>query len=71
MGTYLSYLFWRLVGGLRITISDKITYLPMLTFARSPRTISFWCRMAWSQISMLFELLIRHFFPIKFLERVS
>jgi len=49
-GTYFSYLFWRLVGGLMITISDKITYFPMLTFAKSPRRIILCWRIAWSQI---------------------
>lgn len=46
MGTYLSYLFWRFVGGLRITISDRTTYLPMLTLARSPLRMMRCCRMA-------------------------
>ena len=71
MGTYFCSLFWRLVGGLMMTIYDRITNFPMLTFARSPLRISRWCRMAWSHISMLLELFIRHFLPIRFLERVS
>ena len=50
MGTYLSSLFWRLVGGFIITISESITNFPILTFARSPRRMSLWCKMAWSQI---------------------
>ena len=50
MGTYLSYLFWRLVGGFMITISESITYFPILTLARSPRRISLWCKIAWSHI---------------------
>lgn len=29
MGTYLSYLFCRLVGGLMMTISESTTYLPV------------------------------------------
>jgi hypothetical protein len=71
MGTYRSSLFWRFVGGLIITISERITNFPMLTFARSPLRISRCCRMAWSQISMLFELFMRHFLPIRFFDRVS
>ena len=70
-GTYFSYLFCLLVGGLMITISERITYLPILTLAKSPLKINLWCKIAWSQISMLFELFIKHFFPIRFLDRVS
>ena len=50
MGTYFNYLFWRLVGGFMITISERITNFPMLTLARSPLRMSLWCKMAWSQI---------------------
>ena len=50
------------------TISERMTYLPMLTLARSPLSMILCWRMAWSQISMLLELLIKHFFPIRFLD---
>ncbi len=70
MGMWRTWLCCFLNGGLMITPSFKMTYRPMNILAKSARNIIFCCRMAWSYISILSELLMRHFLLIKFLDFV-